>query len=105
MKFLVDTGCTKSTILDPQRLGINCNILPLSGQAQTAGGLVNTHSLQDVVAVFRLDNGDHYWASIPEMLVTPIGLDGVVPYLLLGMDVIGRFKRFVAERRVPYFEI
>ena len=65
---------------------------------------MNTHSLADVILLFRIENGDHYYASLDEVDVTPSGIN-TTRYQLLGMDVTNRFKRFVTERRRPYFEL
>jgi len=102
--FLVDTGASNTTILCPEHLGLDHTKLPIRGTVQTAGGSVNTHSISNVNLIFRIENGDYYNATGNEVDVTPSGLNAT-RYQLLGMDVTNRFKRFVTERRRPYFEL
>jgi lipase chaperone LimK len=65
---------------------------------------VNTHSLAGVILLFRIENGDYYYATLDQVDVTPSGINDA-RYQLLGMDVTNRFRRFVTERRRPYFEL
>ena len=73
--------------------------------AETANGLVDTYKLPDCAIIFRVDNGDRYLATLPQIDITPDSNPTSGERLLLGMDVINRFKRLVIERRRPYFEI
>jgi len=58
--FLIDTGCTVTTILpsDIIRLGINCNKLPLSSTVvRTGSGNIRPHIMSNVALFFQGRSG------------------------------------------------
>lgn len=94
--FLVDLGATVTTILegDCMRLGIDCDKLqktPL--QTVIPGGKADTYELRDVVLIFETKDGELDFERLERVDVIRPRPDSVLlPFSLLGIDIISRFK-------------
>lgn len=87
--FLLDSGADTTTIFAE---GFNGDITTLSRAsiALTAGGVTQTHQVQDAVIVFVTTNQKPH-AEFLE-LADIISLPDAPFHGLLGMDILGRFK-------------
>lgn len=94
--FLVDLGATTTTILegDCERIGIDCDKLQKSqGSTVVAGGRIQTYVLSDVTLFFESEDGTYNIERLQKVDVIKPRKDSVrLPFSLLGIDVIRRFK-------------
>lgn len=113
--FLIDTGCTTTTILsdDVTRLNINCSNLSLcSSPTSTANSQVYPYLLPNIGiilkvkhAIFNLREGFrifrldyiHCMSPTNPQLLTQHRI--ISAYSLLGMDVLGIFKKWQYTNR------
>ncbi|MGD0996191.1 MAG: retroviral-like aspartic protease family protein [Candidatus Bathyarchaeia archaeon] len=107
--FLVDTGCTTTTILsdDATRLGLNCSSLNSANPVSTANGNVVPYILPNIILMYnayfglfnlrndfkgtRLDE-IHCHAPTDPALMTRQKIANACS--LLGMDFLKRFKKW-----------
>lgn len=110
--FLVDTGCTITTVLsdDVTRLSINCNDLQRSSvSVSTANDNIHPYELREVDLIFRVKYGwlnqknglaqvhlNKIHCMPPNHLHTPTH-DSEMANTLLGMDVLHLFKKWKYE--------
>jgi len=94
--FLVDLGATTTTILegDCERIGIDCSKLQKSPNSTVvAGGKIQTHILPDVTLLFEAQDGTYHIERLPKVdVIKPREGCVKLPFSLLGIDVIKRFK-------------
>jgi len=94
--FLVDLGATTTTILegDCVRLGIDCDRLEKTpGQTVVPGGRTETYILRDVILVFETKEGEFQFERLDKIDVIRPKADSILlPFSLLGIDIISRFK-------------
>jgi len=94
--FLVDLGATTTTILegDCERIGIECDQLQKSRDPTVvAGGKIQTHVLPDVTLFLETENGTYNIERLQKVDVIKPRKDSTkLPFSLLGIDVIRRFK-------------
>lgn len=107
--FIIDTGCTITTILsdDATRLGINCSALNSANKVSTANGNVVPYILPKVVLIyetyfglFNLKKGlkgrelaeIHCHVPTDPSLMTPQRMANACS--LLGMDFLKKFKKW-----------
>lgn len=93
--FLVDLGATTTTILegDCTRLGIDCDSLEKApGETIVPSGRIETYILRDVTLVFETE-GELEFERLEKVDVINPKIDSVLlPFSLLGIDVISRYK-------------
>jgi hypothetical protein len=94
--FLVDLGATTTTILegDCERIRIDCTRLQKSPNSTVvAGGKIQTYILPDVTLFFETQDGTHHIERLPKVdVIKPREGCVKLPFSLLGIDVIRRFK-------------
>lgn len=94
--FLVDLGATTTTILegDCVRLGIDCDRLEKVPEPTVVpGGRTEPHILQDVILIFETKEGEFQFEKLDKIDVIPPKADSILlPFSLLGIDIISRFK-------------
>ena len=94
--LLIDLGATTTTILegDCERIGIDCDKLQKSRSLTVvAGGKIQTYVLPDVTLFFESDDGTYDVERLQKLDVIKPRKDGIkLPFSLLGVDVIRRFK-------------
>jgi len=94
--FLVDLGATTTTILegDCVRLGIDCGRLEkASEQTVVPGGKTETYILRDVILIFETKEGEFQFERLDRVDVIPPKANSILlPFSLLGIDIISRFK-------------
>lgn len=108
--FLIDTGCTVTTIMSDYAtlLGINCALLRQSpNQARTANGNVKPYIMDNVLAIFEADFGflnlRHGFKGVilkemachtptPANKMTKRRITNAIS--LLGMDFLYQFKKW-----------
>jgi hypothetical protein len=94
--FLVDLGATITTILEGDciRLGIDCNSLEKAPRPTVVpGGKTETYILRDVFLVFETIEGEMEFEKLEKIDVVKPKADSILlPFSLLGVDIISRFK-------------
>jgi len=94
--FLVDLGATTTTILegDCVRLGIDCDRLEKVPEPTVVpGGRTEPHILRDVILIFETKEGEFQFERLDKIDVIPPKADSILlPFSLLGIDIISRFK-------------
>jgi len=94
--FLVDLGATTTTILEGDciRLGIDCDHLERApGPTVVPGGRTETYILRDVFLIFETEEGEFEFEKLDKIDVVKPGANSILlPFSLLGVDVISRFK-------------
>ncbi len=94
--FLVDLGATTTTILEGDciRLGIDCDRLEKApGPTVVPGGRTETHILRDVILIFETKEREFQFERLDKIDVIPPKADSILlPFSLLGIDIISRFK-------------
>jgi len=94
--FLVDLGATITTILegDCVRLGIDCDHLEKASKpAVIPGGRADTYVLRDVIIIFETREGELGFERLDKIDVIPPKADSLIlPFSLLGIDILSRFK-------------
>jgi len=97
--FLVDTGCDTTMLsgVVAERIGMNlCDLknIKLAG----LGGFISAYELPDVTLIFHTHKGDLYAEKMDKiLLIAPDEEMMKLPFCLLGMDVIKRFKKISFE--------
>lgn len=94
--FLVDLGATTTTILEGDciRLGIDCNRLEKTPEPTVVpGGKTDTYILNDVVLIFETKEGELDFQRLDKVTVIQPKPDSILlPFSLLGIDILTRFK-------------
>ena len=94
--FLVDLGATTTTILEGDciRLGIDCDRLEKApGPTVVPGGRTETYLLRDVFLIFETAEGEFEFEKLDKIdVVQPKADSTLLPFSLLGVDIISRFK-------------
>ena len=107
--FIIDTGCTTTTILsdDATRLGINCSTLNSANPVSTANGNVVPYTLPKVILIYRAHLGlfnlkyalkgteldeIHCHAPTNPSLMSQQRIANACS--LLGMDFLKKFKKW-----------
>lgn len=104
IEFLIDTGATKTTILDRDALTIGIAYAKLSRLKQPLlglGGLVDTYVAKDAEIYFRTDNDSEHRELLPELLVVKHKkIDENIMRIpsVLGRDILNKY-RLVYEKR------
>lgn len=94
--FLIDLGATITTILegDCERIGIDCGRLQKSRESTVvAGGRIQTYVLPNVTLFFENEDGTYNIERLQKVdVIKPKESSVKLPFSLLGIDVIRRFK-------------
>lgn len=94
--FLVDLGATTTTILegDCTRLGIDCGSLEKApGPTVVPGGKTETYIMRDVFVIFETTEGELEFEKLEKIDVVKPKADSILlPFSLLGVDIISRFR-------------
>ncbi len=105
IEFLIDTGATKTTILDRDAVTFGMPYAKLSKPKQPLlglGGLVDTYVARDVELYFRADNQSEHKELLPELLVVKHReVDKNVMRIpsVLGRDVLNKYRLIYEKRK------
>ncbi len=98
IEFLVDTGATRTTILDKDAitLGIRHVKLPKLGQPLIGlGGLVETYVVRDAALHFKTEAGSEHREILTELLVVKhkkVDENIIRIPIVLGRDILNKYK-------------
>ena len=98
IEFLIDTGATKTTILDRDAVTMGISYVKLSKLRQPLiglGGLVETYVARDATLHFRTDQGVEHKEVLTELLVVKHKkVDENIMRIpsVLGRDVLNKYK-------------
>jgi len=94
--FLVDLGATTTAILegDCVRLGIDCDHLEKApGPIVAVGGRIQTYMLPNVILIFETEDDAVEFERVDKIcVIRPEAGSVLLPFSLLGVDIISRFK-------------
>ena len=98
VEFLIDTGATKTTILDRDAITLGISYAKLSRLRQPLlglGGLVETYVARDAKLHFKTEEGLEHNEVLPELLVVKHRkVDDNIMRIpsVLGRDILNRYK-------------
>jgi hypothetical protein len=104
IKFLVDTGASRTTICDKDslRLGIDYNKLErLSEGMLGIGGLVETYIMKNVKLTFKRENGKSHVENMEKIYVLkhPIADERIMRIpSILGRDILNKYALIYDKR-------
>ena len=98
MDLLIDTGATKTTILDKDAISLGISYSKLTKSKQPllgVGGTVETHIAKDAELYFRTEDGSEHKEELSELLVVRHG--DPAPNIMripsvLGRDILNKYR-------------
>lgn len=110
LKLLIDTGADTTTILDGDcaRLGLNSvGLLSNKKPTMVVGGVIGTHVLVNAQLLLKDTLGKLHPEPLKSIdVVYPTRRGALFNFSLLGVDILGRYNRFVVNygRREVFLE-